>query len=218
MSALESYGTAQNRKVYGRHGVGEKMFGVSFANLNRLKKQIKTDHGLAIRLWNSGNHDARILATMIADPSATSAKLLDTWKSDLDNYVVTDAFSSFVAQTRFARTRLEKWTKSPREWVGRTGWLVLAHIARDAEDLDNEQCEGYVAQIEERIHNAKNRTRDAMNSALIAIGMRNSKLEKKAIAAARRIGKVDVDHGQTSCKTPDAESYILRAKQRRKRE
>ena len=48
----------------------------------------------------------------------------------------------------------------------------------------------------------------AMNSALIAIGIRNEDLERKAIEIAREIGKVHVDHGATSCKTPDAESYI----------
>ena len=47
-----------------------------------------------------------------------------------------------------------------------------------------------------------------MNSALISIGVRNSKLERKALAAAKRIGKVEVDHGETSCKTPDATAYI----------
>ena len=47
-----------------------------------------------------------------------------------------------------------------------------------------------------------------MNSALIAIGIRNEDLERQAIEIAREIGKVQVDHGATSCKTPDAEAYI----------
>ncbi len=55
-----------------------------------------------------------------------------------------------------------------------------------------------------------------MNSALIAIGIRNDELEQKAIAIAREIGKVDVDHGETSCKTPEAEPYIKKARERKK--
>ena len=192
------------------------MFGVSFAKLKTLTRKIKTDQALAQQLWGSRNHDARILATMTADPNATPAKLLDAWKNDLDSYVIADAFSGFAAKTPSARTRMEKWTKSPREWVGRAGWLALAHIARDADGLDDEYFQPYLPMIEERIHGAKNRTRDAMNSALIAIGIRGERLEQKAIAAARRIGKIEVDHGETSCKTPDAETYILKAKARRK--
>ncbi len=60
----------------------------------------------------------------------------------------------------------------------------------------------------------KNRKKEAMNSALIAIGIRNEDLERKAIEIAREIGKVHVDHGATSCKTPDAESYIKKARER----
>ena len=93
---LESLGTAQNRKIYRRHGAGEKLFGVSFANLEKLQKEIKVDHELAQRLWASGNHDARVLAAMIADPAATSLQLLNCWKKDLDGYIVTDIFSGFV--------------------------------------------------------------------------------------------------------------------------
>jgi hypothetical protein len=118
LKELEALGTAQNRKVYARHGVGDKMFGVSFANLAKLQRKIKTD------------------------------------------------------QT--------------------------------------------IAAIESRIHASKNRQRDAMNNAVIAIGIRNSALEKKAVAAARRRGKVDVDHGETGCKTPDAVEYIERVKARKK--
>ena len=67
LAALRKAGTAQNVKVYGRHGVKGDAFGVSYAELGRLHKTIGTDHGLARALWATGNHDARVLATMIAD-------------------------------------------------------------------------------------------------------------------------------------------------------
>src|SRR3989304_5283911 len=96
LAALEKEGTAQNRKVYARHGVGEDQYGVSYAALKALAKKIKTDHTLALALWGTGNHDARILATMIADPAAATSRELDAWSKDLDNYVLTDAFAGFA--------------------------------------------------------------------------------------------------------------------------
>jgi 3-methyladenine DNA glycosylase AlkD len=62
LAELRSLGTEQNRKIYSRHGVQGEMFGVSYANLEKLRKKIKTDHMLAGQLWAAGNHDARILA------------------------------------------------------------------------------------------------------------------------------------------------------------
>jgi 3-methyladenine DNA glycosylase AlkD len=207
---LKSLGTAQNRKVYARHGVTGKQFGVSFANLDRLKKEIKTDHDLAERLWATANHDARILATKIADPSVMTAKKLEAWARDLDNYVVTDGFASLAARSPLARQCMEKWTKARGEWVSSAGWALVAHLAMNEEKMPNTAFEARIKTIEKSIHRSKNRVRHAMNNGLIAMGIRNPKLENKAIAAAKRIGKVEVDHGETNCQTPDAVAYILK--------
>ena len=215
LAALEQAGTAQNRKVYGRHGVKPPMFGVSYANLGKLTKRIKVDHELAQQLWESGNHDARILATKVADPARATGKLLEAWRKDLDNYVLTDAFAQFAAKTPQAASKARQWSSKKAEWTARSGWLLTAILARRPEHEAN--YEQLLGTIESEIHGARNRARDAMNSALIAIGIQSPALRKKAIAAARRIGKVEVDHGETGCKTPDAKSYILKAAARKKR-
>lgn len=68
----------------------------------------------------------------------------------------------------------------------------------------------YLEEIKIHIHNEKNRKKEAMNSAFIALGIRNENLERPAI----KIGKVEVDHGVTSCKTLYAEPYIYKARKR----
>ena len=216
LAKLKQLGTAQNRKVYSRHGVGKNMYGVSFANLNKLAKQIKPNHELAGKLWTTGYHDARVLATMIADPHKMTSRELDAWARDLDNYCLTDCFAGLVSKARHARTKMEKWGKSKGEWTGRAGWGLLAHLAMKDGELTDRYLEQHLATIEREIHSRPNRVRDAMNSALIAIGIRNPKLEKKALAAAKRIGKVEVDHGETNCKTPDAAAYIRKTVEHRK--
>jgi 3-methyladenine DNA glycosylase AlkD len=215
LKQLEKMGAAQNRKIYARHGVGGPMYGVSYASLGKLKKSIKIDHDLALALWAGGNHDARVLATMIADPAKTGSKLLDGWVRDLDNYVITDAFSSFVGKTALAKRKMEKWTKSKGEWTGAAGYNLLAILAMQDDSLTDSYLERHLDLIEAGIHSCKDRVRHSMNNALIAIALRNKKLEKKATAAAKRIGKIEVDHGETGCKTPDAVSYIKKAAARK---
>jgi len=208
---LEALGTAQNRKVYARHGVAGPAFGVSYANLGRLRKRIGTDHGLALELWKSGNHDARVLATMVADPEQLDRKTVESWSRDLGDYVLTDAFSGLVARTRLAATCAKRWIRSRGEWLSSAGWNLIARGAEDPELYGTEDLERHLETIERRIHASPNRTRYAMNSALIGIGLRSAVLRKRAVAAARRIGPVEVDHGETGCKTPDAEAYIRKA-------
>lgn len=216
MRELKSMGTAQNRKIYGRHGVGGEMFGVSYANLGKLKKKIKVDHELAVALWASGNHDSRVLATMVADPEELTSKDLDTWVKDLDNYVLTDAFSGLAGKSPAGRKKAGRWLKSRSEWIKSAGWNLVGGMALHAEEVDDAVLEGYLKTIESGIHSAPNRVRHSMNMALISIGMRSAAFEKKAVAAAGRIGKVEVDHGETSCKTPDAAAYIKKARARRR--
>jgi len=216
LAELESLGTEQNRKVYRRHGVTDSLYGVSSANIEKLRKRIKLDHALALGLWASGNHDARVLSTMIADPRQATDSLLESWSKELGNYVLTDAFVKYAGRTALARKKMEKWSKSNKEWIGSAGWQLLGFLAMEDKQLADDFFEGYLEIIERDIHTGKNRVRHAMNSALIAIGVRNSRLEKKATAAARRIGKVEVDHGETGCKTPDAVEYIYKTLNRKR--
>lgn len=204
---LKSLGTEQNRKTYKRHGVQGELYGVSYAHLGTLKKKIKVDHELARQLWESGVHDARILATMIADP-AQGSSVVDDWIKDVNSYVLTDALATFAAQSSPDPKKIDKWLKSKDEWIGCFGWSLFARLARTGGPFSDEALEQYLDTIEHDIHRAKNRVRHSMNSAVIGIGGRNEKLQKKALAAAARIGKVEVDHGDTDCKTPDAAAYI----------
>ena len=207
---LKRRGTAQNRKVYRRHGVGENMYGVSFADLRLLAKQIKMDQALAVELWATGNHDAQVLATLIADPARFDAKTLDAWSKDLENYVITDQFAGLVARTRYWQKKAEKWHSARGEWIGRAGWNLIGQLALHQRDLPDSTFEPYLIEIETGIHQRKNRVREAMNNTLIAIGIRNAALQEKALSAARTIGPVEIDHGETNCKTPNAADYILR--------
>ncbi len=216
LQELEALGSEQTRKTYKRHGVGENMFGVSYANLGKLHKRFKVNQGLALELWRSGNHDARILASMIADPQQMDGALLEEWVKDLSNYVLTDAVANIASRTPLASEKMAAWTQSDKEWIGRAGWQILANLAMKDTTLPDEFFENYLEVIERNIHSAKNFVRNAMNSALIAIGIRNAALEEKALASAAKIGKVIVDHGETSCKTPDAIPYIQKANQRKK--
>ncbi len=218
MKQLEHFGSARNRAVYARHGARGPMFGVSFATLDILRKDIGTDHGLAEKLWESGNIDARMLATMVADAARVDGKQLEKWVHDIDYYVLADAFvKNLVSKTRFVRAKLRRWTKSDNEWIGRAGWQLCARLAVDDRTLPDAFFEPFLRTIQSRIDASKNRAREAMNNALIAIGLRSSMLEIEALGVAQAIGPVEIDHGQTSCQTPDAAQYILMARGRTKK-
>ncbi len=154
---------------------------------------------------------------MIIDTKQAQEDLLDRMVKDISCYSLVDIFvRNIVSRSPHARKKMEQWIESKDEWVGRAGWMLLSILAMQDKDFPDSQLGQYLETIEKNIHQAENRTRRAMNSALISIGIRNDKLERLAIAAAHRIGPVEVDHGETACKTPDAAAYIQKARTRAK--
>ena len=210
MAALEAAGTAQNCKVYARHGAAEPMFGVSYAELGRIAKSIKTDHALARQLWSSGNHDARVLALRVADPAALDETLARRWLADVDNYILAEGLGGLCAQTPHARALSDSWRDDPGEWPASVGWFIVTCTAEDPGIWSVGELRALVRQIEAEIAGRPNRVRHEMNGALIVIALRDGNLRRSVLAVANRIGPVQVDHGQTGCKTPEVAPYVER--------
>lgn len=208
LKQLEAAGSEQTRKTYGRHGVTGPMYGVSYAEFGKLQKSIKKDHALARQLWETGNHDARVLATMIADPELMDAALLESWLRQIDSAPLAEAFVSLMAKSPLIEPCMEMWKHSDVELVGKIYWNLVASRATGKNTLDDSWFEPLLDEIQSQLHERPDRVRLAMNQALIAIGVRSPGLEKKARAVAAKIGKVIVDHGDTNCKTPDAAQYM----------
>ncbi len=217
MQQLEAWGTAQNRKIYARHGAGPKMFGVSYADLYALQKKLKVNHELALQLWATGNNDAQVLATLIADPLALTDKQAEEWVKSFYNYGQAEMFARLFWRSPLARKKVEKWHKAKSEWIASAGWALLALLALNDQELPDEFFAPYLDLIEGGIHQQPNRVRHEMNGALIAIGLHSDRLETRALAVAAKVGKVVVDHGETGCKTPDAAEYIKKAQFRHKK-
>ena len=210
MAELEAVGTAQNRKVYARHGAAEPVFGVSYAELGRIAKPIKTDHALAVELWDSGNHDARVLALRVAAPAVVDEPLAGRWLRDVDNYILAEGLGGLCAQSPPARELSDAWRDSPAEWTASTGWFIVTCSAENPDVWSAAELRGLVGQIEGEIGERPNRVRHEMNGALIVIALRDAGLRREVLAAVARIGPVKVDHGQTGCKTPEVAPYVER--------
>jgi 3-methyladenine DNA glycosylase AlkD len=210
LRTLRSKGTAQNRKVYARHGYPEDTYGVSFGELRKLATTLGRDQDLARGLWKSGNGDARVLAVMVAEPDGMSTTELDAWVREIRFYVLGDAFSQLAARSPLAKRKSAAWRRSKSDPVSQVGWNLVSILAAPDGELSDADLAPLLDQIEREIHAAPNRTRHAMNMALCAIGGYRPALHDRALEVARAIGKVEVDHGETGCKTPDATSYIAR--------
>jgi 3-methyladenine DNA glycosylase AlkD len=215
LRTLESKGKPNMAKIYQKHGVVDRTYGVSYADLGTLAKRIGTDHALAEALWKTGVHEARVLAAQVADPESVTGKQIAAWLGEASNYIVTDAISELASRMPGALGLARDLVKSKSEQAAAAGWNVFAKAALEGR-LEESEAKRLIGTVKREIHGAKNRVRHAMNGALIAIGGSKPSLSELALAAARSIGRVEVDHGQTGCVTPDAVPYIQKMLSREK--
>ncbi|MGE0552451.1 MAG: DNA alkylation repair protein [Gemmatimonadales bacterium] len=213
LAALEKHAKDGTARIYRRHGARDPVLGVSYAAMKTLLKRLGTDHDLARALWKTGVHEARVVATKVADPARLSRAEVERWLDGVSDYIVADALSGLVARVPDGLAWASEWIESEAEFVSAAGWNVLNVRALEG-GLSEAEAKRLLARIKKGIKRAPNRTRYAMNGALIGIGGAMPALSEQAVSVARAIGQVEVDHGETSCKTPDAESYIARMRER----
>jgi 3-methyladenine DNA glycosylase AlkD len=217
LSSLERLGKPQTAAIYKRHGSGDNVFGTLTSEIAKLQKKIKTNHPLAMELWKSGNAEARMLALQVADAQRLTRTDADNFLKDGPVRLVWPYLSALVARSPIAEKTMQAWMKSTDDDTRQVGYAIFAvRLRDDPGSITDTSAATVLTTIEKQIHASPNWARYAMNNALISIGISKPALTRKAMDAARRIGTVEVDHGETSCKTPSAVPYIEKALKRRR--
>lgn len=176
-----------------RFGIkADKAFGVSVPALRKLAKSIGKDHALAQALWESGLHEARELATMIADPELVTEELMERWVMDIDSWDVCDhCCGNLWDKTPFAYRKAREWSRRPEEFVKRAAFSLMAALAVHDKTASDDAFIKFFAIIKRESIDERNFVKKAVNWALRQIGKRNRKLNRQAIETAREIQKLD---------------------------
>ena len=146
------------------------------------------DHALAHALWSTGVHEARILATMVADPARATSGSLDEWVKAIDSWDLCDQFcGNLVVRTPLAWRKAAAWSKHPAEFVKRAGFVLMANLAVHDRQAADAQFITLLGRIERHADEDRNFAKKAINWALRQIGKRNPALHVAALATAERL-------------------------------
>jgi 3-methyladenine DNA glycosylase AlkD len=193
ISLLNALANPDNAGGMARFGINpENILGISMPEIKKLAKQAGRDHTLALRLWESGIHEARILASLVDEPSAVTEEQADKWVRDLDSWDVCDQLCmNLLWITPFAYNKCFEWASRDEEFVKRAGFALMAHLAWRDKDAPDERIAGFLPVIKKEATDERNFVKKAVNWALRQIGKRNLALNKQAIATAREIQSLD---------------------------
>ncbi|OGF44682.1 MAG: hypothetical protein A2452_07880 [Candidatus Firestonebacteria bacterium RIFOXYC2_FULL_39_67] len=167
-------------------------YGLSMPDLRTLTKKIGTDHLLALKLYKTGSHEGKILASIIDDPLQVTEKQMESWIKDFDSWAVTDAATTILFdQTRFAWKKAGEWTKRKPEYEKRAGFTIMAGLAVHDLISPDKKFEELYPYIIKGAADERNFVRKAVNWALRNIGKRSFKLNKSAIKLSEDLLKLN---------------------------
>ncbi len=193
LNKIKSMSNPEAIKGMARYGINPKNnLGVSIYKLRPIAKEIGKDHKLALKLWSSGIHDARLLACFIEDPVKVTSEQMDSWAKDFDSWDVCDqACTSLFDLTPLAWTKIFEWAKRDEEFVKRAAFSIIAGLAVHDKKAGDKEFEQFSPLIKKHSVDERNYVKKAVNWALRNIGKRNLALNKQMIKLSKEIQKID---------------------------
>lgn len=188
---LKARANPKNVEGMARFGISPKnTLGVPVTELRKLAKRIPRDHSLALELWDSGIHEARILASMVDLPEKVSEAQMEQWVLEFDSWDVCDQVCmNLFGKSPAAYQKAIAWADRREEFVKRAGFAIMAVLAWHDKAAPDQRFERFFPIIKKHASDERNYVKKAVNWALRQIGKRNIRLQKKAITLAKEIQK-----------------------------
>jgi len=192
IASLKAQTNPDNVAGMARYGINSaNTLGISIYTLRRIAKEIGRDHELALKLWDSGFHEARILASFIDEPEEVTEAQLERWVSDFDSWDVGDQVSELISKTPFVIKKIHDWAGRDEEFVKRVAFSLIAELSVHDKRMADGDFEQFFPLIKNAADDGRNYVKKAANWALRNIGKRNKALNQRVIEVAQEIQRMD---------------------------
>jgi 3-methyladenine DNA glycosylase AlkD len=165
--------------------------------VGELGKKSPDRHAYALELWQTGIHEAQLLACFVDSPHLVTEEQAEAWVADLDSWDTCDQLcNALLGETPFAWDKAVEWSGRDQEFVKRAGFALMAVLAWHAKDAPDERFAPFLAAIERESADERAYVKKAVNWALRNIGKRNAALHGQAIECAQRIAATGTKAGR----------------------
>jgi 3-methyladenine DNA glycosylase AlkD len=189
MAHLRSRASEKNRAGMARYGIAtENALGVSMAEIRSVARGISHDHALALTLWKTGVHEARILAALLDRPQWVTARQMDEWAGDFDSWDLCDQVcGNLFDATPFVAEKVPLWAADDREFVRRAAFALMAWRAVHDKDASGEVLHTCLTLIERHAADPRNFVKKSVNWALRQIGKSRREFYTPCLALAKKL-------------------------------
>ena len=200
---IKSLKNPKNIAGMARFGIRPKsqVYGISMPEIRQMAKEIKKDHELALLLFKSGIHEAKMLATIIAEHEKITEKEVNEWVKLFDSWDIVDqCCMNLFWQSKICRKNIFEWVKSEEEFIRRTAFSLIAVLAVKNKEMKNAEFLKFFPLIKKYATDERNFVKKSVNWALRQIGKRNKSLNIEAIKLAHQIREIGQKKNSKSAK------------------
>jgi 3-methyladenine DNA glycosylase AlkD len=189
LSELSNHANPKDAEGMARFGINPKhTLGIRIPVLREIASRNKKQHHLALELWETGIHEARILAGMVEDVKLLTEAQMEKWVSEFDSWDVCDqVIMNLFERHRMAWEKAVEWSRREAEFEKRAGFVMMARLAVSDKKAENEKFIQFFPLIIKECTDDRNMVKKAVNWAIRQIGKRNKKLNKLAIELCLQI-------------------------------
>jgi 3-methyladenine DNA glycosylase AlkD len=193
VAALRSVADPSRTEGMAKVGIAvDRAIGVPIPQLRRIAKAHRGDHALALALWGTGIHEARILASMVDDPWLVTRTQMEDWVRDVDSWDLGDQLcNNLFRVARSADAAARAWSGRRPPYVRRAAFaLVAAQSVHDHERPDP-YFSAWLPRIRRAATDERTVVMKAVNWSLRQIGKRNPALHAAALEEATGLLSLD---------------------------
>lgn len=190
---LQKKASRRNVRGMARFGMATRgRLGVSVPEMRRIARTVGKDHRLALALWKTEIAEARIVASMVAEPKKVTVRQMESWVVGIDSWDICDQVcANLWDKTPFAWSRARAWTRRKEEFVRRAGFALIACLAWHDKQAADARFVAMLPLIRRGAVDERNFVRKAVSWALRAIGKRNPGLRREALLLAKALLRSD---------------------------
>ena len=155
-----------------RMGIPEQYsIGVSTAEVRSLAKKIQKSNELALELWITGYHEAKLLAVLLMNPKEMTKDAVEQLIGDVISWDLCDHLcKSLLIKMECRNALLEGWITSSQTYRKRAAFTLIASSVLHDKKLTDEILDHYLELIAQYSDDEREHVKKAASWALREIG------------------------------------------------
>lgn len=186
LSGLKALSSEKYKANVVKLGIPEACsIGVSTGDVRKLAKTVGKDNALAHDLWNTGYHEARLLAVLIVDKKQFSLQEAEAFMHDVISWDLCDHLcKNLLIKLKGYEDLIEKWCDAEATYMKRAAFTLMASAAIHEKNLQKEALDHYLSLIRTYSDDEREHVKKSVSWALREIGKRDFDYQEKAVLLA----------------------------------